>query len=172
MRRTDIQELTLNDKTVARRLDRFLDKSGECHIFTGGIHRNGYGSIGVGGSKGAKALAHRVAWNVHFGVIPDGLLVCHTCDNRSCCNPRHLFLGTNTENLQDMAAKVRGNNKAKGRPGERNKQAKLTDIQVRDIRSLCTARAMTQKAIAARYGISLSLVSFIHTRKAWKHLPD
>jgi hypothetical protein len=77
---------------------------GECWEYTGCRHRQGYGSITVGGLGHG---THRIAYTVANGPIPDGLFVCHHCDNPPCCNPAHLFLGTNLDNMRDLYAKGR-----------------------------------------------------------------
>jgi len=92
------------------------------------------------------------------------MVVMHSCDRPLCVNPAHLSLGTNAENAADSARKAR-------RPrGSRNSQAKLTEGQVLEIRERYTQGGVTQKELAASYGISHALVSFIVTRKAWKHI--
>ena len=119
----------------------------------------GYGQIGIGTRAAGIGETHRVAWEVTHGPIPDGMFVCHKCDNPPCVNPAHLFLGTNADNVADMVAKGRG---AKG---FRLPHTKLSDEQVREIRELWNARVASQAAIAARFGISQGHVSGIVNHK-------
>lgn len=145
--------------------ERFLDfyKPGAadaCWPWTGTIHHRGYGVIGD--NKNRQYLAHRLAYEHANGPIPDGMMVCHTCDNKPCCNPRHLFLGTNADNQADKARKLRGPR------GTRHRSAKLTDADVISIRSLYPG--MSQMAIAKQYGMNQTVISDIVRRKTWRHV--
>lgn len=81
-----------------------VDKSGECWEWIGNKLESGYGRIGY---KRKRILAHRFAWELVNGQIPNSLLVCHSCDNPGCVKPNHLFIGTQTDNMRDMMKKNR-----------------------------------------------------------------
>lgn len=147
---------------------RKVRRGAGCWEFHGGRSRTGYGYFGNG--PGRTILAHRYAWTITHGPIPEGMHVCHHCDNPPCVRPDHLFLETPTGNHADKVAKGR---QAKGAPvtnrGEDAGLAKLTNEQVREIRRLADGGAL-QGAIAAHYGITQGTVSKIVLRKTWTHI--
>jgi HNH endonuclease len=122
---------------------------------------NGYGAIKVDGQN---VGAHRISYKLNVG-DPKDLHVCHKCDNPSCVNPKHLFLGTNLENTQDRNRK---NRQAKPM-GILHPNVKLSEQDIIDIREKIN-QGRTQRSIAKDYGISQQQVCAINTKKAWKHL--
>lgn len=108
--------------------------------------------------------AHRVVWKLTFGSIPERLQVCHHCDNPGCCNPYHLFLGTNRDNHLDAAKKGR---KARG---EGNGNSKLTEEEVLEIRELYAAGKGTQQGLADKFGVTNPTVNYIVNGKTWAWL--
>lgn len=131
----------------------------ECWLWVGAVSATGYGAIGL--NRSTRALsAHRVAWELHNGPIPEGKFILHSCDNRRCVNPAHLRPGSQRENVADMHSRGR----ARSPVGERNIHAKLTWSQARAIRSEAGDRC----DIAARYGVSRATVGLIKQGKIWK----
>jgi hypothetical protein len=125
----------------------------------------GYGLFKLGGRRGRTMRAHRYAYELAYGPIPEGQLVCHRCDNPSCCNPEHLFLGTPAENSADMVRKGRSPNRVlKTQPW-----ARLTEETVLHIRADHQA-GKTYREIAAEYGVGKTTVESIVRRRTWRHL--
>lgn len=103
--------------------DRFFSKvtvsESGCHEWNAARFKTGYGAITVGSKRnGTKRTeyAHRMAWTIAKGPIPNGMFVCHKCDNPRCVNPDHLFLGTSQDNMQDMSSKGRWGNQYSENP--------------------------------------------------------
>lgn len=128
----------------------------DCILWTGRIAPNGYGTHG-------REYAHRLALTEKLGrPIRDGMDACHTCDNRACVNPNHLYEGTRRQNMADCTARGRHNKPH----GEAHWSARLTTADVQQIRSLRETGAL-QRDIADRFGIHPSTVSRI-TRGIWR----
>ena len=147
--------------------DRFWEKvdvrsEAECWPWIGSIDTRGYGTIGADGGR-PLMRAHRVSYEFAHGPIPDGLFVCHACDNRDCVNPNHLFAATQRENVLDMVRKGRQRPCA----GERNPSTKLKSDQVIAIRQ----DNRSSSVILAEYEISNSTLWAIRHRDTWRHLP-
>jgi hypothetical protein len=145
--------------------ERSVQVASGCREWRGAKHRQGYGQLRVGGRV---QLAHRVAWEEAHGPIADGLHVCHRCDNPSCVNIDHLFLGTHLENMRDRQSKGRTRLPPKA-TGSQCAWAKLGDHDVVLIRLLVDL-GVKQPKVAALFGVSQTMVSGIHLRKTWKHV--
>lgn len=152
----------------------YVDRSGECWNWTRCINRYGYGNYKFNGKT---RTTHRIAYELVYGPIPDGLFVCHRCDNPACCNPDHLFLGTNQTNTADRHQKGRD---AKGdRHGSRtipesiirgadHPLAKLTPQQVRDIREAANM-GETYPNLAKRYNTTTYAIYRVVKRQSYKN---
>ena len=143
-----------------------IQASDECWEWQAQIITSGYGMFTV--SPGNQTTAHRIAYELTFGPIPEGMLVCHHCDNRTCVNPFHLFVGTHKDNYWDMVKK--GRRSAPGTPGERNHFSILTEVEVKKIRNLLGKKSHSQ--LATIFGVSKSAITAISTRQSWFYLED
>ena len=152
-------------EVIHRRFWRHVNKSARCWEWTGCTQANGYGRVGTGVGRRVD-FTHRVSWRLAFGEIPDGLFVCHHCDNRRCVRPDHLFLGTLQENADDCRLKGR-----RDRPqGEQHPRAKLTANAVLAIRAVSVPDLRTAQAIAARFGVTPATIYSIRARRSWRHV--
>lgn len=173
---------------VTERFWRHVDKSGTCWLWTGSLSGSGYGQFWPGGRRGDLTGAHRFSWELHNGPIPDGLHVCHHCDVKLCVRPDHLFLGTASDNNQDMTQKgrhasrtnpdwhVKGNahpwrtHPERFPVGEQCSHAKLTNQQVLEVRRRYDAGETNKVALGREYGVSDSLIRAIVHRRIWRHI--
>lgn len=152
-----------------------VDDPEACWLWAGTRNNKGYGRIHLGPRQGT-ALVHRVAWEIAYGPIPAGLLVCHTCDTPLCVRPTHLFLGTNAENMADMAGKGPQAKGERTKPkqmkvGSRLPQAKLTEVQALQIRQRYAGGRVLMAELAEAFGVSVPTVHNIIRRKSWNHVP-
>lgn len=164
--------------------------SGECWEWQGARDEHGYGHVH---RRPRYISAHRLSWELTTGSIPDGLFVCHRCDNPRCVNPQHLFLGSHAENVADMVAKgrsARGDRNGMRRHPDRRPRgvahglhihpesiqrgsdhhhAKLNEEDVRAIRAR-VAGGEPQRSVARDYGVVETVVSRVVHRKSWRHV--
>lgn len=134
----------------------------DCWNWTGAKNKDGYGCLK---RKGKTILAHRAAYADAFG-DPGELCVLHHCDNPSCVRPSHLFLGTQRDNVYDCMAKKRRRNQN----GELSSSAKLTDIQVLEVRQHYADGSLTPREMSHFLGVTTQTIYGIIHRKTWKHL--
>lgn len=160
---------------------RFWDKvkitgTYDCWEWQGAKNTKGYGEFWNTLRDGRHTRAHQVSWILRNGEIPDGLCICHKCDNPSCVNPAHLFLGTVEENNADTIKKGR---RIQGKllygrdhpqHGSNAPHSKLTDKDVLEILHIRDTEKISFAKIGSRFGVSAGLVNnIVHGRK-WKWL--
>jgi hypothetical protein len=153
-------------ETLGEMWERFrsnVDARGreECWEWRGTKNGAGYGCFYTGGKV---YMAHRMAYMIEIGDIEDDLLICHTCDNKSCVNPNHLWKGTRSENAQDCSSKDGQNKK-----GERNGNSKLTKEDVVEIRRL-KSEGYPNRYITNKFGIDRRHIPRLMSGKEWKHV--
>jgi hypothetical protein len=125
----------------------------DCWPWLGCKNLKGYGNFRIGKLR---YKAHRVAWELTYGPIPECLCCCHHCDNPACVNPKHLFLGTDQDNMDDMEVKGR---------------AKLTEEQVIEIRRLyALENHLSQDKLGILFGVSDVTICRVTSKKHWKHI--
>lgn len=140
-----------------------IDKETGCWNWTRSLlNKNGYGQVIYLKKVGS---AHRASYRLFVGFIPDGLCVCHKCDNRICINPEHLFIGTVADNNRDMTEKGR----RAYMKGEKHSQARLKALDVIEIRRLAN-RGINHSIIAVNFEVTKSQVGNIVARRNWKHI--
>lgn len=146
-----------------------------CWEWQGSRTAGGYGN--TGGHGYPHSLAHRVAWELARGPIPDGLWALHHCDNPPCCNPDHLYLGVHAENIRDRVTRDRtaagehhgSRTTPEATPrGDGHSNAKLTAADVRTIRAL--RGQVSEYQLAERFGVSRSTIGHVMQGTTWQHV--
>ena len=130
----------------------------QCKEWQGQCNSNGYGIFQVNGKK---YRAHRISWQLEHGPIPRGMKILHECDNPPCVKLTHLFLGTQADNVRDAT------NKGRMAKGYQTGKSKVTEDQVREIRSL---EGTNQYELAKRFNITQPTISNIMNRRTWRHI--
>lgn len=166
-----------NARNLLARFHARVDTAGDCWEWIGGRTMAGYGLFSTTGNN--HVLAHRFAYTLAYGPIPEGLLICHSCDNPPCCNPDHLWLGNDAVNAADMVAKGRSTkgdrhafrqNPERAAHGENHVCAKLREVDVRAMRFRYAAGGVTFQELADAYGVTSGAISAVIMRKNWKHV--
>ncbi len=166
---------------ILKYIESKLIQSGECRLWTGKLTKKGYGQTSY---QGRSWYVHRLLWTLRRGPIPEGMLLCHTCDHRNCGLEAHHFLGTPRANMRDMIAKgrERHNNNARGevhgsrlhperiKHGDNHPSSKLTDAQALDILGMYRDAQPPYKEVGDIYGVSASTIFLIVKHRIRKHL--
>jgi len=158
-------KVLISDKDI-NRFWRSVNKKDNCWEWVGCVDDGGYGKITI---KNCLISCHVVSYLIHFGYIQNGLCVCHSCDNRICVNPEHLWIGTNAENVADMVRK--GRTGIPGMYGEQIASSKLNANQIIKIKNLI-AKGEYQYVVAKKFGVGQPTISAIVNGKSWKHIKD
>jgi hypothetical protein len=156
--RSDRGTFRLTDKELIDR-HSFVDAKSGCWVWVGQENTWGYGRLS---RNRIERLAHRLAYRAFVGPIPDGLRVLHHCDNPACCNPSHLFIGTDADNMRDMATKGR----CADRRGELAPNSKLTMDSVCSMRQE-HANGARISDLARKYGVSRRTIGFAIRGETW-----
>lgn len=136
----------------------------DCWLWRAALAGSGYGIYASGRLGKRRVYAHRYAYELTHGAIPEGMFCLHKCDNPQCVNPAHLDIGTCADNLQDMVSKGRSSR------GERRWCAKLTVESVREIRERYAKGSVSFVALANQYGVTSGAVQMAVKRVTWRHV--
>ncbi len=152
---------TLSD--VWNKINKKSDE--ECWEWKGATTKGGYGSMKL---YNKTKYVHRVVYEITYGKFSNDLDVLHKCDNPLCCNPEHLFLGTQQDNVRDMD--VKGRRGKTDQKGELNNASKLTKTDIEKIRELNYSGSYSQREIGEIFGVGQQCICLIVNHKTWKHI--
>lgn len=152
----------MKEETKKQKLEKKLKKYKDCLVWTGCKDKDGYGKIQIGKKH---YRTHRLAYEIAYGEIPKGKMICHKCSNKACCNITHLYVGNAKINANDR--EEHGHNAFKG---ERNPKAKLSIAEVIMIKDLYKSGDFTYKELGDRFDVSGHQISLIINKKTWKHV--
>lgn len=162
------RHLYLEKNTIDKRplVDRFWEKvdiksEDECWEWTGRKLDDGYGLIN---ENGIQYRAHRLSYEVNNGMIDDGMVIRHTCNNPKCVNPKHLVQGTHKQNSEDMVAA------GHSQFGTKNTNSVLNDELVKEIREIYATKKHSYKSIGFKFNVSEATIGQIIRRDTWKHV--
>ena len=131
-------------------------------------NKKGYGIVRINKKNW---LTHRLAYFLNYKIDPIDKLVCHSCDNPKCVNQKHLWIGTNKENMHDKITKGRsGYEKRKTLRGEENGYSKLTSVQILEIRNLYQTTKTSYRKLSKFFNVGTSHISRIVKKQVWKHI--
>jgi len=150
-------------------INRFFEKinfDGDCWEWMAAKNSDGYGDMWV---TDRLVKAHRISWMIANGSIPNGMCICHHCDNPGCVNPDHLFMGTHSDNMKDAAMK--GRNKIPRSTGEEHGISKLNETEVLSIRDeYRDPDHPSMIELGNKYNVSGATICLIVNRKTWQHI--
>ncbi len=161
-------------EAFSKKLNKSAGENG-CWPWIGAVNRRGYGVTSI---NHRLVTTHRLAYFYEHGSFPDGLCVCHRCDNPPCCNPAHLFIGTTQDNTADMVRKKRQSSGEKhskaimpGRyRGIAHYAAKMTEAEVLNVRRLFDVENLSPRSISKTLNLPWRRVQKIAYRQTWKHI--
>lgn len=153
--------MNVDDKTYQRFMSKVSKDPCGCWIWKASKNKDGYGQFSV---KNKVLSAHRFSYEIHKGPVSKGLSVCHSCDNPSCVNPDHLWIGTHKDNMKDCWQKNRG--KTIFGIGQKNVKAKLTEENAQEIKN----SDLKYLELAEKFNVTRETISKIKRNKRWAHI--